>query len=221
MTTNQAGTRSMTRRESTVNAIIKRRVSAIIRTNDEDLARQAMNAAVRGGFRIIEFTLTTPGALNLIEEFAAKDDVLVGAGTVLTREQARDAVSAGARFLVSPIFDPAIVTESAILDAASIPGTQTPTEMEHAHRCGADFVKLFPAPGIPVEEFVHAVLGPLPHLRIYPTAGVSSENVAAVLRAGAAGAGFVRALFHPEFMKTKDMTAIESKAKEIIRCAGL
>jgi Entner-Doudoroff aldolase len=207
--------------DNTVNAILKHRLSAIIRTTDEDLARQAMTAAVRGGFRIVEFTMTTPGALKLIEEFSEKDDLIVGAGTVLTKDDARDAVSAGARFLVSPIFDPVIVAEAAILDAASIPGTQTPTEMEFAHRSGADFVKLFPAPGIPVQEFIQAVLGPLPHLRIYPTAGVSSENVAAVLRAGAAGAGFVRSLFQPELMKTKDTNAIEQKAVEIIRSAGL
>ena len=86
-----------------------------------------MRAAVDGGFRMIEFTLTTPGAMELIAEFARRTDLLVGAGTVLTLQQARQAVAAGARFLVSPICDPTIVAEAAALDAVSIPGAYTPT----------------------------------------------------------------------------------------------
>ena len=175
-----------------------------------------MRAAVAGGFRTVEFTLTTPGALELISEFSAHDDLLVGAGTVLTTEQADDAVGAGARFLVSPITDAAVIARAHTLGAISIPGTFTATEMQNAHRLGADLVKLFPAPA-DVPDYVRAILGPLPHLRIFPTAGVHLENVLDVLEAGAAGAGFVRSLFDPELMADRDYAAIESRASAICR----
>jgi Entner-Doudoroff aldolase len=124
----------------TIRRIQDYRVSAILRTDDAQTAKDAMNAAVDGGFRMIEFTLTTPGAIELIQEFSARQDLLVGAGTVLTVEQARSATKAGAKFLVSPVFDPQIVAEARSLDAVSIPGAFTPTEMFAAHKSGADFV---------------------------------------------------------------------------------
>ena len=144
------------------------RASAILRTGIEGAARPAMEAAVRAGFRVIEFTLTTPGALELIVEFSARDDLAVGAGTVLTVEEARAAVEAGARFLVSPVVDEAVIDEAARLGVAAMPGTHTPTEMLRAHRAGAQLQKLFPAP-TPGPAFVKSILGPMPFLRIVPT----------------------------------------------------
>ena len=97
------------RREAAASTIAGERVSAIIRTQDQTLAGEAMRAVVDGGFRVVEFTLTTPGALELIATFAGQSDLLVGAGTVMSPEAGRAAVDAGARFLVSPICDPAVV----------------------------------------------------------------------------------------------------------------
>ncbi len=180
-----------------------------------------MQAAIDGGFRMVEFTLTTPGALELIAEFSRRSDLLVGAGTVLTVEQARQAVSAGAAFLVSPVCDPAVIAAANELHVVSIPGTFTPTEMLAADQAGADFVKLFPAPAH-VADYVSAVLGPLPHLRIFPTAGVTADNFGDVLRAGAAGVGFVKSLFDPDAMRRRDVHAIRSRAEAIIgRLAGV
>jgi len=205
-----------TRRQDTAAAIEREQLSAIIRTNDQRVAGEAMRAAVEGGFRVVEFTLTTPGAMALIAEFARRSDLLVGAGTVLTVEQARRAVAAGARFLVSPICDPTIVAEAAALDAVSIPGAYTPTEMETAHRLGADFVKVFPAPAGGV-AFIDAVRGPLPHLRLFPTAGVTTENFVDFLSAGCAGVGFVRPLFEPADLARGDFAAIRDRASGITR----
>ncbi|MCP3903291.1 MAG: bifunctional 4-hydroxy-2-oxoglutarate aldolase/2-dehydro-3-deoxy-phosphogluconate aldolase, partial [Planctomycetes bacterium] len=94
------------------------RASAILRTDVPGAAGPAMEAAVRGGFRIVEFTLTTPGALELIGAFSRRDDVVTGAGTVLTVEDARAAVDAGASFLVSPVTDEAVIEEAARLGVA-------------------------------------------------------------------------------------------------------
>lgn len=173
-----------------------------------------MEAAVAGGFRMVEFTLTTPGALELVQQFAVRPEMLVGAGTVLTVDDARAAVRAGARFLVSPVTDAAVIKEAAALDAVCIPGAFTPTEMMTAHRLGADIVKLFPAPA-DVAEYVSAILAPLPHLKIFPTAGVTAENFRAILRAGAFGVGFVKSLFDPALLAKGDYAAIQRKAAEI------
>ena len=185
-----------TRRRKTTEAIRQRRVSAIIRTEDRQLAHDAMQAAVDGGFRMVEFTLTTPEALELIKHFSRNQELLVGAGTILTPSQAEAAVAAGARFLVSPITDPAIISATAELGVPIIPGAATPTEMETAHRHGADFVKVFPAPAGGV-DFIRAIRGPLPHLQLFPTAGPTPENFIEYLEAGCAGVGFVRSLFDP------------------------
>ena len=201
---------------ATLEAIGRRRISAIIRTRSRQSAHDAMTAAVAGGFRMIEFTLTTPGALELISEFSENRDLLVGAGTVLTVDDARRAVDAGARFLVSPVCDAEVVAEAKILGAASVPGTFTATEMLAADRLGADLVKLFPAPA-DVPGYVRAILGPLPHLRIFPTAGVTPENFLTVLRAGAFGVGFVASLFDPAEIAGSDFRAIERRATDIHR----
>jgi len=204
-----------TRRANTVETIQRERISAIIRTKDQQLAADAVRAAVDGGFRVVEFTLTTPGAIELVRDFSRRSDLLVGAGTVLTASQARDAVAAGAQFLVSPIADPVVMREAAALDAACLPGAFTPTEMETAHRLGADFVKVFPAPpgGI---SFVEAVLAPLPHLRLFPTAGFTVEDFVDYLSAGCAGVGFVRPLFIPADLRARNFDAIRERAALIV-----
>ncbi len=203
-------------RETIREQIKLRRVSAILRTDDPSVAREAMKAAVAGGFRMVEFTLTIPGALELVREFSTQEGLLVGAGTVLSTQQAHEAVEAGARFLVSPVCDPEVIAEAAELGVVSIPGTYTPTEMLTAHRCGADFVKLFPAPH-DAAQIVSAILGPMPFLRIFPTAGVTPDNFITVLRAGAAGVGFVASLFTPHDMAKRDYAAIERRAAGIIK----
>ena len=129
-----------------------------------------------------------------------------------TREAARASVSAGARFLVSPIMDPEIITESRALDVPMIPGCYTPTEMETAHRHGATFIKVFPMPaGGPA--FIEAIRAPLPHLKLFPTAGITLDNFVEFLRAGCVGAGFVRPLFEPEDLKARRFDAIRKRAE--------
>ncbi len=202
------------RKRGAISFMERERVSAIIRTSDQALASDAMDAAVEGGFRIVEFTLTTPGALELISTFSKRTELLVGAGTVMTTALARDAVSAGARFLVSPIVDGEVIAQAAKLDVPCIPGACTPTEMETAHRLGADFVKVFPAPAGGV-SFIEAVRGPLPHLRLFPTAGVTPANFLEFLEAGCAGVGFVRSLFEPGDLVSRNFTAIRDRAAGI------
>ncbi len=209
-----------------------RKASAIIRTSSADAARHAMNAAIRGGFTICEFTLTVPGALGLISEFRKRaeggggggeggsgggEHLIIGAGTVLTPEDARAAVSAGAQFLVAPVVDALVISEAARLGVAMMPGCATPTEMLQAHRAGAGLQKLFPSlPGAHGPTWVAQTLAPLPMLRIVPTSGVTVENAGAFLKAGAWAVGFVNALFDPADIAAGRWDAIMARARAAI-----
>ena len=206
----------MSSRKEIRDGLLARKISAIVRTDDQSVAEQAMAAAVEGGFSVIEFTLNTPGALELITQFRSMDEsLLVGAGTVMTPQAAKEAVNAGAQFVVSPVFDPAVIKEAGDMGVVSIPGTQTPTEMQHAHETGADFVKLFPAPPN-VAEYIRYVLGPQPHLKIFPTSGVNLDNMLEVLEAGAAGVGFVGPLFDLQSMRNRNFDDIRERAEKIV-----
>lgn len=198
-----------------VDLVARERATAILRTDDRSAAAPAMAAAVAGGFRVVEFTLTIPGAYELIAEFARRDDLVVGAGTVLEVAEARRAVDAGARFLVSPVTDEAVIAAAAELGVASMPGAHTPTEMLRAHRAGAPLVKLFPAPaGGPA--YLRSVLAPLPFLKVVPTNGVDAGNAADWLDAGAWGVGFAATLFERADLAARRFDRIEERARGIL-----
>ena len=206
----------MSSRKEIRDGLLARKISAIVRTDDQSVAEQAMAAAVEGGFRVIEFTLNTPGALELITQFRSTDEsLLVGAGTIMTPQAAKEAVNAGAQFIVSPVCDSAVIREAGEMGVVSIPGTQTPTEMQNAHEAGADFVKLFPAP-TNVAEYIRYILGPQPHLKIFPTSGVNLDNMLEVLEAGAAGVGFVGPLFDLQSMRNRNFDDIRERAEKIV-----
>ena len=191
------------------------RATAILRTHDHDVARDAMSAAVEGGFRFVEFTLHCPRPFDLIESFAKRDGIVVGAGTVMRPEDARRAIEAGASFIVSPIFDEEVVGTAIEHGAAVMPGVRTPTEMVRAHRAGAAMQKLFPAPSNG-PAYVRATLGPLPFLRLVPTSGVTPENVVQYISAGVYAVGFVAPLFPPEVLADRDYIEVERLAREAL-----
>lgn len=198
-----------------IDTLAREKASAILRTDDQETAAHAMEAAIRGGFRIIEFTLTVPGAYELIQDFARREGVIVGAGTVLDVRQARRSVEAGAAYLVSPVVDPEVIRAANELGVASMPGTHTATEMLTAHRAGATFCKLFPSPaGGPA--YVKAILGPMPFLRIVPTNGVDHRNAGEWMAAGAFAAGFVATLFEPGFLAEERWDDIEQRARDCL-----
>ncbi len=202
-------------RAAVLNAFAQHRCSAILRTNDPDAVRPALEAAIAGGFRIVEVTLTTPDALEHISALSERRGILIGAGTVLSVDMAKEAMAAGARFMVSPVTDPSVITFCRQHDLVSVPGTLTPTEMMTAHRAGADLIKLFPGPANG-PDFLRAVRGPLPFLRIFPTSGVTEENIDAWFAAGAFGLGFVASLFDAEDIKARRFDAITARAARML-----
>ena len=183
----------------------------VLRARLESVAEQAALA--------IEHTAVSP-AVTESKDYSvtlmdADGRLVVGAGTVVTVEEARQAVAAGARFLVSPVVDPVVIEQATRLGVAMMPGCSTPTEMLQAHRCGAELQKLFPAPGTG-PAWVAQTLGPLPFLRIVPTAGVTLDNAAAYLEAGAFAVGFVTSLFEPADVKAGRWDVIESRARAML-----
>lgn len=195
------------------------RVVAIIRTKHANIAAHAMEAAVRGGMRVLEFTWTTPGAAELIREFARQPELVVGAGTMLRTQDAETAVRAGARFLVSPVVDERIIDAALAANVTPIPGCTTPTEMLRAYERGAPMQKRFPAGAGPAE--VRAILDPMPFLKIVPTNGVDLTNLAAYLNAGAWACGAVAALFPPDVLARGDWAAIEANARALVAASQL
>lgn len=192
----------------------RERASAILRCDDEALAADAMEAAVRGGFTILEFTLSVPGVFDLLRRFSARPGLVVGAGTVLTPDEVERCLSAGARFLVSPVVDREVIAAAVAADVAMMPGTHTPTEMLAAYRAGAPLQKLFPAPGLG-PAYVKACLGPLPFLRLVPTNGTDAGNARDWLAAGAFALGFTTGLFDPTDLAARRFDAITARARAI------
>ena len=163
----------------------------IVRLSDADTAERVAHAAIEGGFRALEITLSIPGAVEVIRRLADKyssDGVAVGAGTVLDGHAAYECIRAGAKFLVSPQLNPEMIRVANRYQVPTISGAFTPTEVLETAEAGADIVKLFPTEnaGIP---FAKALLAPLAHLPVMPAGGVTTENVHEWFAAGVAGVG--------------------------------
>lgn len=185
-------------------------VIAILRAPDASTFVEVTKTLRDKGIRALELTLTTAGALAALRGCAAEvDDMCLGMGTVLTVEDAEAAVDAGARFLVSPHTDVAIIAAGRDLGVPVLPGAFTATEVLAAHLAGATMVKLFPSVLGPA--YLKALLDPLPHVPLCPTGGVTLDNAAAFLHAGATAVGMGGALLG-DAARTKDMTSLGERA---------
>jgi 2-dehydro-3-deoxyphosphogluconate aldolase / (4S)-4-hydroxy-2-oxoglutarate aldolase len=166
-----------------------RRAFAVIRTDTAEQAVEAGRACLRGGISLLEITLTIPGALDVIRRLAQESGALVGVGSVTEPAQVRAAAAAGARFSVSPHFDPDILAEAKSQGLLSSMGGVTPTEAMTCHRAGVDVTKIFPASSFGGPAHLKALREPMPFLRLMPTGGVDESNLRAYLDAWAAGFG--------------------------------
>lgn len=163
----------------------------IVRLGDPADALNVAKAAIDGGVRALEITLSVPGALRLVERLAADhrhEGIVVGAGTILDAQSAYNAVEAGAEMLVSPQLNPEMIAVSNRYQAVSISGAFTPTEIVNTVQAGADIVKLFPAEFLG-PKYVKTVMAPLPHVPLAPTGGVTPDNVLDWFDAGVTAVG--------------------------------
>jgi 2-dehydro-3-deoxyphosphogluconate aldolase / (4S)-4-hydroxy-2-oxoglutarate aldolase len=179
----------MTRSE-TAERIVRSGVIAIVRSRSAATAAEAVDAIQAGGVECIEVTMTVPGALDLLSVLRDRyeDRVLLGAGTVLDPETVRQAVLAGARYIVSPHLKHETVDACVSCGVPAIPGCQTVTEAMAALEMGAELIKLFPA-SVLGSGFIRAVLSALPHIPFVPTGGVGPGNAGDWIQAGAVAVG--------------------------------
>ncbi|MGI6031868.1 MAG: bifunctional 4-hydroxy-2-oxoglutarate aldolase/2-dehydro-3-deoxy-phosphogluconate aldolase [Coriobacteriales bacterium] len=163
-------------------------IVAVLRSPDVKTALSVAGACAQGGVHAIEVTYSVPGAAEAISELSASPELIVGAGTVLTAEQAKEAIAAGARYIVAPTYSADVLARCAEGGVPYIPGCMTVNEMYTAHTAGCEVVKFFPASSFD-PGFIKAVHAPLPDLKIMPTGGISIDNAAAWISAGAFALG--------------------------------
>ncbi|HEX2781323.1 MAG TPA: bifunctional 4-hydroxy-2-oxoglutarate aldolase/2-dehydro-3-deoxy-phosphogluconate aldolase [Gemmatimonadaceae bacterium] len=204
-------------RERVVADLVAGGAIAVVRLPAGTHALRAVEAILAGGVRAIELTMTTPGALGILAELrqAFGDDVLAGMGSLLDAEGTRRAIDAGARYVVSPVFRPAVIEEAHRLGVAAMPAGFTPTEILAAHEAGADVVKVTPAEVLG-PAFIKGVLAPIPFLKLMPTGGVTPDNVGEWLRAGAVAVGVGSALVDPKLVAAGDFAALTERARRMV-----
>lgn len=164
---------------------------AVVRAESGQQAARIADACIEGGVAAIEITYTVPGAGGIIEQLSRQykpEDIIIGAGTVLDDVTARQAILSGAQYIVSPCFDEKTVRLCQTYQVAVMPGAMTIREMVEVMRSGADLIKLFPGE-LFGPAMIKAVHGPLPQARIMPTGGVTVDNAAAWIQAGAVALG--------------------------------
>ena len=165
-------------------ALGRDRLMAIIRYRAGGDVSGAIDALARGGIRVMEVTVDTPGAWDAIKQAATRSDLIVGAGTVTDVDQVAQLSALGGRFVVSPGFDPDVVAAATRHGLAPLPGVATGTEVLAARRAGVEFFKLFPAGALGV-RYLAALRGPFGKESFVPTGGISIADTADWLRAGA------------------------------------
>ena len=203
-------------RAEVVRWIERDRAVAVVRTDAPDKLVEIAQALRAGGIICFEVTMTVPNAIEGIHAVTRemRGSVLVGAGSVTDAETTQRAVEAGARYVVSPVFKREVVEAAHAAGAAAMPGCFTPTEILTAHEAGADVVKVFPA-GVLGPGFIKGVLAPLPHLRLMPTGGVSLDNAAEWLRAGAVAVGAGSALVQADAVAAGDWRRLTDNARRL------
>jgi 2-dehydro-3-deoxyphosphogluconate aldolase/(4S)-4-hydroxy-2-oxoglutarate aldolase len=203
--------------EGILRVIEQHRLFAVIRTDTAEQAVGAGLAAHEGGVRILEVTWTVTGAAQALAALRERlPGALVGAGTILTVEQAEQAAAAGAQFIVGPSTQEDVIVFCKQRGLLVAPGALTPTEVVRAHNLGAEIVKIFPAAQVGGPAYVKALRGPLPHLRLMPTGGVNPENIPAYLEAGAFALGSGANLVDPKAAAEGRFGAITENARAFV-----
>lgn len=175
---------------SLLNQLEKDKMIAIIRGLTAEQAGMTARALSKGGIRFLEVTMNTPGATSMIADWRAEfnEAMYIGAGTVLDLGMAKEAIDAGAQFLVTPNTDAEVIEFALSRDIEVFPGALTPTEIVNAWKLGARAVKLFPMASLGL-QYLKEIRGPLDQIRLIPTGGVSLSNIAEFLKAGAFACG--------------------------------
>ena len=210
-------------KEQVIQRILDEKVVAIVRGYTEEECLNLAKALHAGGVNLMEVTfdqksqeerLRTVSILRLLNQELG-DKMVFGAGTVTTPEMVRMAQEGGAKFIISPDTDPAVIKATVEAGMVSVPGALTPTEIKQAHACGADFVKVFPVSNMGV-SYIKAVTAPLSNIRMLAVGGVDGSNVRDYLASGAVGAGVASCLFKKDWIKAGQWERITEATKNFV-----
>ncbi len=187
---------------------------AVIRSPRHSLGHQMAQAVVMGGMHLIEITWNSERAPELITQLRWElPSCIIGAGTLLNLEQLRQAIDAGAQFLFTPHLNLTLITAAVEAGVPIVPGAMTPTEIVTAWDAGASGVKVFPIQAVGGASYIKALQGPLSHIPLIPTGGVTLENAKELIAAGAIAVGLAGELFPKDLITAQDWKAIAQRAK--------
>jgi 2-dehydro-3-deoxyphosphogluconate aldolase/(4S)-4-hydroxy-2-oxoglutarate aldolase len=208
-----------------ISAIEQNKIIVIVRGQYGEKLLGLAKALYDGGIRLLEVTFDqsdadnltkTPEAIRLVGE--SLPGMMVGAGTVMTREQVDAALSGGAKYIISPNTDEEVIRYTTAKGLVSIPGAMTPSEIAAAHKYGADFVKVFPVCDLGV-AYIKNIRAPLSHIRLVATAGVNEQNFADFLNAGMAGAGISGRLTDKKLVAEGNFAELTRRAEAFVKIA--
>lgn len=205
----------------TLKRIRSEKVLALIRAQGPESLLECARALAAGGLNVIELTMTTPGAIEVLADVSRKlPGVLLGLGTVMDAGTARAGVEAGAQFIVTPALRPEVIAACQEMDVPVLSGALTPTEVACAADLGADVIKIFPAEFFG-PAYIKSLKAVFPQLNLLPTGGVTAKTLGDFLRAGAFAAAAGSALVDPAALKASDWTAITARAREFALAAAV
>jgi 2-dehydro-3-deoxyphosphogluconate aldolase / (4S)-4-hydroxy-2-oxoglutarate aldolase len=206
-------------KEDVIARIVSGGVIPVIRASSQEEALAVVAAIAAGGVTTIELTMTVPNAIDAIANLSKRHDLLIGAGSVLDPETARECINAGAKFIVSPATNFDTIQYCNESEIVVMPGALTPTEILNAWEAGADFVKVFPADSMGGSKYLRSLKAPMPHLKLIPTGGVNQETAADFIKAGAEAIGVGADLVDLKAIRegrADDVTAAARKYLEIV-----
>nr|WP_156826180.1 bifunctional 4-hydroxy-2-oxoglutarate aldolase/2-dehydro-3-deoxy-phosphogluconate aldolase [Paenibacillus terrigena] len=200
--------------------LLQHRIVAIFRGIADHQADAAARALVDGGVAFMEVTMNTAGALPIIARWRDSfvGQAYIGAGTVLNVAMAKEAIAAGAQFLISPNLDEQVIAYGAERGVDVWPGVMTPTEIVRAWNAGAKLVKLFPMASLGM-SYLREIRAPLDHIPIMATGGVDLSNIAETFAAGAAAVGLGTKLVRPDLIASGDFEQMTANAREYVNSA--
>jgi 2-dehydro-3-deoxyphosphogluconate aldolase/(4S)-4-hydroxy-2-oxoglutarate aldolase len=210
--------RASAKRESIRRYIEDIGVVPVVRAPSAELAIRAAEAVLVGGVSVFEITMTVPGAIEVIRELSGRFEgrALIGAGTVLTPEDAIACIDAGAQFIVSPGLNLATIAAAHARDVPMMPGALTPTEVIAAWQADADMVKIFPCGAMGGAKYLRALRGPLPQVRMLPTGGVSIATAADYIASGASALGVGTELVDIALLSAGQDQALTDRARDLV-----
>ncbi len=207
--------------ETRLREMLAQKYVAIIRVNSGERAVNAADALISAGFKLIEVTMTVPGAVDIIKELSARqrDGVMIGAGTVMNAPDARQCIEKGAQFVVSPICEPDIIRPCRDAGVVVIPAGLTPTEIVYAWRMGAHVVKVYPAGSIGGPAYIRALRGPLPEIPLWVSGMLTAREASEYLKAGVQLVGLGAELLPAGLMDAGDWDMLSQHAHRLLVAA--